>query len=280
MDCTPPAPSERGNSRRASTVPSAFASAVAGKIALGPRRNSAPARRQSAQLQLQRRRESVLEGVPEDAAAQPEQGHGREVDEHGLPTYASAAFPSGTASYRFAQAGPFAMTLSSPSQARGAGEEAAAGLGRYCISVGVNVWAPRCCVVTVRRGLTEDGPQVASIEFGSASVSMGSSLTMGETGRPLKDVVSKNLVNGARVYRVGDGSTIEWKQSKRQWKAMMKGNELAIFYLDAPRSMSLQPLGHKYFDHLVVGTLVLMREQDDAVYSRPDYGAMQMHAMY
>ena len=80
-----------------------------------------------------------------------------DVDEHGLPTYASAAYPTRPATYRFAQAGPFAMTLA-------AGGEEVPGLGRYHVSVGVNVWAPRACVTTVRRGLGEDGPLVAQIE--------------------------------------------------------------------------------------------------------------------
>ena len=35
-----------------------------------------------------------------------------EQDEQGLPTYASAAYPSRAVGYRFVQAGPFAMTLS------------------------------------------------------------------------------------------------------------------------------------------------------------------------
>lgn len=81
-----------------------------------------------------------------------------EVDEQGLPTYASAAYPSRAMGYRFVQAGPFAMTLSAE------GEEEVAGMGRYHVSVGVNVWAPRLSVTSVRRGLAEDGPLVAEIE--------------------------------------------------------------------------------------------------------------------
>ena len=100
-------------------------------------------------------------------------GGGQEVaDEHGLPTYASAAFPRAPVAYRFAQAGPFAMTLAardgdSVEGAEGAGAGAGApplGLGRYHVSVGVNVWAPRTYVTSVRRGLDGEGPLVAQIE--------------------------------------------------------------------------------------------------------------------
>ena len=80
-------------------------------------------------------------------------------DEQGLPTYASAAYPSRAVGYRFVQAGPFAMTLCAE------GEEEVAGLGRYHVGVGVNVWSPRLGVTSVRRGLAEDGPVVAEIEW-------------------------------------------------------------------------------------------------------------------
>ena len=81
-----------------------------------------------------------------------------EEDEHGLPTYASAAYPSAPVAYRFAQAGPFAMVLTAGD------EEDVPGLGRYHLSVGVNVLAPRSTVTSIRRGLSEDGPLVAQIE--------------------------------------------------------------------------------------------------------------------
>ncbi|TBU26837.1 hypothetical protein BD311DRAFT_846925 [Dichomitus squalens] len=92
-----------------------------------------------------------------DGETEQQRAHAQETDEHGLPTYASAAFPSHPTTYRFAQAGPFASTVS-------AGDEEIAGLGRYHVSVGVNVWAPRSGVTIVRRGLTEDGPIVGQIE--------------------------------------------------------------------------------------------------------------------
>ena len=44
------------------------------------------------------------------------------------------------------------------------GMEEVAGLGRYHVGVGVNVWSPRLGVTSVRRGLAEDGPVVAEIE--------------------------------------------------------------------------------------------------------------------
>ncbi|TBU62467.1 hypothetical protein BD310DRAFT_52244 [Dichomitus squalens] len=92
-----------------------------------------------------------------DGETEQQRTQAQETDEHGLPTYASAAFPSHPTTYRFAQAGPFASTVS-------AGDEEIAGLGRYHVSVGVNIWAPRSGVTIVRRGLTEDGPIVGQIE--------------------------------------------------------------------------------------------------------------------
>ena len=56
---------------------------------------------------------------------------------------------------------------SPPGRAFGAGadeEEDVPGLGRYHVSVGLNLWAPRSYVTCVRRGLTDYGPLVAQIE--------------------------------------------------------------------------------------------------------------------
>ena len=89
------------------------------------------------------------------------------MDAHGLPTYATAAFPGHAVTYRFAQAGPFAMRVAAEHVDADPVERASVGvpaLGRYHISVGVNVWAPRSYVTSVRRGLSEDGPLVAQIE--------------------------------------------------------------------------------------------------------------------
>ena len=82
------------------------------------------------------------------------------ADGHELPTYASATHPTRPVAYRFAQAGPCAMTLcAAPGE-----EEVAGGVGRYHVSVGLNVWAPKSGVTSVRRGLADDGPLVAQFE--------------------------------------------------------------------------------------------------------------------
>ncbi|KAI0706273.1 hypothetical protein C8T65DRAFT_740659 [Cerioporus squamosus] len=192
-----------------------------------------------------------------------------EVDEHGLPTYASAAYPKRAATYRFAQAGPFAMTLAA------GGEEEVPGLGRYHVSVGVNVWAPRSYVTSIRRGLGEDGPLVAQIEAGCASVN--ATVAFGDVGLPLKEMMSKNLVNGSRVYNVGDGSAISWKLGRTEWKAYYDSAPIATFTPTAPRTLVVQPTAHRLMDHLLIGVLLLMREKDETVYGRTDYAGMQMH---
>ncbi|TFK84942.1 hypothetical protein K466DRAFT_588489 [Polyporus arcularius HHB13444] len=190
------------------------------------------------------------------------------TDEHALPTYASAAYPKRPATYRFAQAGPFAMTLAA------SGEEVP-GLGRYHVSVGVNVWAPRSYVTSIRRGLGEDGPLVAQIEAGCASVN--ATVAFGDVGLPLKDMMSKNLVNGSRQYNVGDGSTVNWKLGRTEWKAYFDSAHIATFSPTAPRTLVIQPTAHRLMDHLLIGVLLLMREKDEAVYGRTDYAGMQMH---
>ncbi|RPD64577.1 hypothetical protein L226DRAFT_433398, partial [Lentinus tigrinus ALCF2SS1-7] len=182
------------------------------------------------------------------------------------PTYASAAYPKRPATYRFAQAGPFAMTLSAGD------EEEVPGLGRYHVSVGVNVWAPRSCVTSVRRGLAEDGPLVAQIESGYGSVTP--TLMIGDVARPLKEVMSKNLVNG--IFYVGDGSTISWKLGRQEWRAYFDSKQIATFSPTAPRSLVVQPTAHRLMDHLLIGVLLLMREKDDTTYARTDYVSVQL----
>ncbi|RDX46738.1 hypothetical protein OH76DRAFT_1406580 [Lentinus brumalis] len=191
------------------------------------------------------------------------------ADEHALPTYASAAYPKRPATYRFAQAGPFAMTLAA------GGEEEVPGLGRYHVSVGVNVWAPRSYVTSIRRGLGEDGPLVAQIEAGCASVH--ATVAFGDVGLPLKDMMSKNLVNGSRQYNLGDGSAVNWKLGRTEWKAYYDSAHIATFSPTAPRTLVVQPTAHRLMDHLLIGVLLLMREKDEAVYGRTDYAGMQMH---
>ncbi|KAI1790952.1 hypothetical protein LXA43DRAFT_456456 [Ganoderma leucocontextum] len=153
----------------ASVIPGRSRSgSVAERRSLESRPGSALSRRS---VSPTHRPSSRLDRVPEDGtiatsrvseARERPSGEGAlqepEQDEHGLPTYASAAYPSRAVGYRFAQAGPFAMTLSAE------GEEEVAGLGRYHVSVGVNVWTPRLAVTSVRRGLGEDGPLIAQIE--------------------------------------------------------------------------------------------------------------------
>ncbi|KAM5539948.1 hypothetical protein V8D89_006451 [Ganoderma adspersum] len=192
-----------------------------------------------------------------------------EQDEQGLPTYASAAYPSRPMGYRFVQAGPFAMTLCAE------GEEEVAGLGRYHVGVGVNVWSPRLGVTSVRRGLAEDGPMVAEIEFGSTSL-VSPALVMGDEGRPLKEVLSRSLTNGSRTYHIGDGTTIVWKLSRSIWKASMNSIPIATFCPNPPRSLVVQPLAHKYMDHILIGALLLMRDKDAEVFDRPDYSVMPL----
>lgn len=82
---------------------------------------------------------------------------GFDVHEDGLPTYASAAYPTKPVTYGFIRFSPFAMVVSPEV----AGMEQH---GLYYISVGVNIWMPSMTVTTVRRGSREDGPVVASIE--------------------------------------------------------------------------------------------------------------------
>lgn len=101
-------------------------------------------------------------GLPElEESRLDESPPGREHEyDHGLPpTYSSMTYPAHEVTYRFAQAGPFAMTLETE------GKRLAEGLGlwRYHIGVGMNVWTLKSWVTTVRRG-GEDGLVVAEIE--------------------------------------------------------------------------------------------------------------------
>ncbi|OBZ78854.1 hypothetical protein A0H81_01448 [Grifola frondosa] len=110
--------------------------------------------------------------VPEDAIPSP---LGSEVDEHGLPTYASAAFPPRPVTYRFSQCSSFSMTLSGDS-------DTAHAFGQYHISIGANVWMPKSCITSVRRGLAEDGEIIAQIEYVLRfNINGGTPLTMLQT---------------------------------------------------------------------------------------------------
>ncbi|OJT04521.1 hypothetical protein TRAPUB_4791 [Trametes pubescens] len=101
-------------------------------------------------------------GLPElEESRLDESPPGREQEhDHGLPpTYSSMTYPAHEVTYRFAQAGPFGMTL----ETEGKRLADSLGLWRYHIGVGMNVWTLRSWVTTVRRG-GEDGLVVAEIE--------------------------------------------------------------------------------------------------------------------
>ncbi|TBU26838.1 hypothetical protein BD311DRAFT_697827 [Dichomitus squalens] len=104
---------------------------------------------------------------------------------------------------------------------------------------------------------------------------------MGDMCRPLKDVLSKSLTNGSRTYYVGDGAAIVWKLSRSQWKAYIQSTLIATFSPYPPRSLVVQPLGHRYLDHILLGILLLMRDKDAEVFDRPDnsYSVMPFPCM-
>lgn len=62
----------------------------------------------------------------------------------------------------------------------------------------------------------------------------------------------------------------------RYSQATIASREVATFYPNPPRAMVLQPIAHKFFDHLLIGVLLLMREKDEAVYARPDYRTVEL----
>ncbi|KAI0778875.1 hypothetical protein BD413DRAFT_632384 [Trametes elegans] len=183
------------------------------------------------------------------------------------PTYSSAAYPTHDVVYRFAQAGPFGMSL----EADAAGKEAGlAHVWRYQVEVGVNVLTLRSWVTTVRRG-GEDGLLVAEIESGLSAGS--ATVTMGDESRSSKEVLSRTL--GSRMYYIGDGTAIRWNLGESRWEAYFDSVELATFESGPSRRMVVQPLGHRFFDHLVVAVLLLMREKDgDGTASRTDIGLL------
>lgn len=47
---------------------------------------------------------------------------------------------------------------------------------------------------------------------------------------------------------------------------------LATFDLSAPRRLVMQPLAHRFFDHIVVAVLLMMREKEDAACARAEAG--------
>ncbi|KAI0640155.1 hypothetical protein C8Q77DRAFT_113738 [Trametes polyzona] len=195
-------------------------------------------------------------GLPELEEPRPdESGRTKEHElERGLPPgYSSLAYPTHEVTYRFAQAGPFSLTL----QSEGKDEESR--LWRYHIGVGLNVWTLRSWVTTVRRG-GEDGLVVAEIESGASAGS--TTVTMGDASRPSREILSRTL--GSKMYFIGDGTAIRWNLGESRWVAFFDSVELATFDLSPPRRLVMQPLAHRFFDHIVVAVLLLMRERDDA----------------
>ncbi|KIP11596.1 hypothetical protein PHLGIDRAFT_124738 [Phlebiopsis gigantea 11061_1 CR5-6] len=170
----------------------------------------------------------------------------------GLPTYATAAYPTLAATYSFIRSSPFAMILSSDTP----------GISPhrlYHISIGVNIWMPTMTVTTIRRGTRENGPVVASIELGISS--SPATVTMGGVCRHLDNVIfRKSSTSNSRLYFTGDGKTIKWKMDVKSWQVYLDTTHLATFLPDAPRKLTLQPAGHRLSDHIMVALVILMRE--------------------
>jgi len=174
-----------------------------------------------------------------------------EVDESGLPTYFSATYPTRPVAYHFEQASPFAMTIFCP-------DEDIAGTGKYHISVGLNVWMPSSCVTTVRRN-GEDGPVVAQLELG---ITTGPAVvTMSNYVRSVREVLyRKSTFSSSRLYYIDESNAIKWRLGNTVWQAHHGLTHLATFTPTIPRKLVLQPTAHRWFDHIVVGLLILMRE--------------------
>ncbi|GJE97770.1 hypothetical protein PsYK624_139910 [Phanerochaete sordida] len=138
----------------------------------------------------------------------------------------------------------------------GSGTEASA---LYHISVGVNVWMPSMTVTTVRRGSSEAGPIVASLELGISSTP--ATVAIGQVCRPLNEVFfRKSTASSSRLYFVGDGRAIKWKMGPKSWQAHCGPTLLATFFPTPPRKLKVEPAGHQLLDHLMVSLIILMRE--------------------
>ncbi|KAI0829016.1 hypothetical protein BC628DRAFT_1417381 [Trametes gibbosa] len=172
-------------------------------------------------------------GLPELEEArleEPQYGREHDQDSRGLPpTYSSSSYPTHEVTYRFAQAGPFAMSL----EAEGKQAESM-GIWRYHIGVGMNVWTLKSWVTTVRRG-GKEGLVVAEID--------------------------------SKMYFIGDGTAIRWNLGDARWEAYFDSVELATLELKPSRRLVMQPLAHRFFDHLVVSALLLMREKENSACS-------------
>ncbi|KAI0368945.1 hypothetical protein BV20DRAFT_947319 [Pilatotrama ljubarskyi] len=176
--------------------------------------------------------------------------------EKGLPpTYSTAGCPGHAVTYRFAQAGPFGMTLEAEKGHKGEDLD----VWRYHIGVGMNVLTLKSWVTSVRRG-GEDGVLVAEIE--SAISTGGATVTMGDVSRSSKEMLSRTL--GSKMYYIGDGTSIRWNLGETKWEAFFDTVELVTFYPTPPRKLVMQPIAHRFFDHIVVALLLLTREKEDA----------------
>ncbi|KAH9854304.1 hypothetical protein C2E23DRAFT_726637 [Lenzites betulinus] len=245
-----PTPSLKSASPGAPPVPpksrARSASASSGRSVSAEGRRRKPSLRPQA-LGLPELEETRLEESPP--------GRARDEDSRGHPpTYSSSSYPTHEVTYRFAQAGPFAMSLAEEGK-----QTEGMGIWRYHVGVGIDVWTLRSWVTTVRRG-GEDGLVVAEIESGTVAGS--ATVTMGNTRRLSREMLSRTL--GSKMYFMGDGTAIRWNLGEARWEAFFDSVELATLELRPSQRLVMQPLAHRFFDHLVVSVLLLMRDRDDS----------------
>ncbi|KAI0354696.1 hypothetical protein OH77DRAFT_1437386 [Trametes cingulata] len=201
-------------------------------------------------------------GLPEVRESRPDEALSlAAAHEGGLPPKCSTeGCPERVVAYRFARAGPFGMVIEAEERER----EKMEGLDkwRYHIGVGINVWTLRSWVTSLRRG-GDDGVLVAEIE--SAASTGGTTVTMGDVSRSSKEVLSRTL--GSKMYYIGDGTSIRWNLGETKWEAFFDTVELATFDPTPPRRLVMQPIAHRFFDHIVIALLLLTREKEEAACS-------------
>ncbi|KAL7285028.1 hypothetical protein ACG7TL_000118 [Trametes sanguinea] len=188
------------------------------------------------------------------------------------PTYSAAAYPSHAVTYRFAQTGAFEMTLEAEGDSTSEKEGSSLGLRmwRYHIAVGVNVLTLRSWVTSVRRGGEVGSRLFARDRSGVLSSGCNTTVTMGDGSRLLKDVLSRTV--GSKMYYLGDGTSIRWNLGETKWEAFFDSVALATFDPGPARKLVMQPVAHRFFDHLVVAVVLLMREKEEAACARGDTG--------
>ncbi|KAI0673862.1 hypothetical protein C8Q78DRAFT_656422 [Trametes maxima] len=212
-----------------------------------------PIRSESTQGRQRLRRRPQTLGVPVPVPPVP-----RPDDAALPPAYSSVGGPTRGVTYRFAQTGAFTTTLAAEGDKKGCAD-----VPGYHVAVQLDVLTLRVWVTSVRRG-GEDGPLVAEIESGLTTGS--ATVTMGDATRSSKDILSRTP--GSKMYYVGDGTAIRWRLGEAKWEAFFDSVELATFDPGHARTLVVQPLGYRFFDHLVVGVLLLVREREDAACSR------------